>query len=394
MKTLTYLLAASAVLSFTASNFQPASAQSPDAEITALISQVAQSYRDMKSLSCTIESSQGATFKSTTKLLIKKPNLVKATITIGAETKHFVVDGTNLYVDSTKDAKRFVKGPSADFKTSINGLAQNGGTGVGLLPILLMSSKAESEMIPGKPTSLKKLADASVGPDNCDVVQAIMGSGDRESAYTFSFGKADHLLRRVTVGSTKHGSELSVNETYSEVNTNPSVTDDTFKYTIAAGATSVAPPKEPVYFDERLKPGFTPFPLKGVDLTGKPVSYANYKGKVLLVDFWATWCGPCVAELPNVIAAYSKYHSKGFEVLGISLDQPNSKPLLLKFMKEHKMPWPQIYDGKAWQSANATAYKVQAIPFTLLVGKNGKIAAVGARGGDLAPAIEKALKAN
>ncbi|MEP6755174.1 MAG: TlpA disulfide reductase family protein, partial [Chthonomonadales bacterium] len=154
---------------------------------------------------------------------------------------------------------------------------------------------------------------------------------------------------------------------------------------------NVAPKEAPMY-DERLKPGAKPLPIKGKDLSGAPVTLAQFKGKVLLVDFWATWCGPCVAELPNVIAAYNKFHAKGFEVLGVSLDQENSLGKVKAFIKSHKMPWQQIYDGKYWQAANAVAYGVQSIPFTLLIGRDGKIAAVGARGGELAPAIAKALK--
>ena len=330
--------------------------------------------------------------KVTSKLVIRKPNLVSATVVSGTETKHFVVDGTNYYLDTSKDVKKYIKAPSADFSTSINTLARNGGAGVGLLPILLTSPKAESQIIPGKPTSLKELADISVASDPCDTVQAVLGEGDRQSAYTFAFAKSDHLLRRLTIGPNKEGAAPNVTESYSDVNVTPQISENTFKYTPLAGAVAADPPKAPAFFDERLKPGAVPFPLKGTDLEGKPVSYDAFKGKVLLVDFWATWCGPCVGELPNVIEAYGKYHTKGFEILGISLDQANARPKLKAFIKEHKIPWRQAYDGKYWQAENAVTYGVRSIPFTLLIGKDGKIAAVGARGPELAPAIEAALK--
>ena len=95
------------------------------------------------------------------------------------------------------------------------------------------------------------------------------------------------------------------------------------------------------------------------DVTGKPVSVANYKGKVVLIDFWATWCGPCVAELPNVLKAYDKHHSKGFEIIGISLDQDQSK--LTTFTKQKNMTWQQFFDGKGWGNKLAAKYGVAAV---------------------------------
>jgi peroxiredoxin len=126
------------------------------------------------------------------------------------------------------------------------------------------------------------------------------------------------------------------------------------------------------------------------DLDGKPLSIARFKGKVVLVDFWATWCGPCIGELPNVLAAYEKHHAKGFEIVGISLDSDRAK--LDKFIADRKMTWPQYFDGKGWQTKLAGVYGVNSIPATYLLDGEGKIIAKNLRGEALEEAVAKALK--
>ncbi len=127
------------------------------------------------------------------------------------------------------------------------------------------------------------------------------------------------------------------------------------------------------------------------DLAGQPLSVGQFKGKVVLVDFWATWCGPCVHELPNVIETYKKYHGEGFEIIGISLDSSREK--LDGFIKSHDgMTWPQFFDGQGWKNKLAQQYGVRSIPFTVLVGPDGKILGKGLRGPALGEAVAKALK--
>jgi peroxiredoxin len=135
------------------------------------------------------------------------------------------------------------------------------------------------------------------------------------------------------------------------------------------------------------------FEVKTTD--GKTVKFPfDFKGKVVLLDFWAMWCGPCRAELPNLTAAYQQYHSQGLEILGISLDRENAAAKLAVFTKDNNMPWPQVYDGKYWKAALAVQYGVRSIPQPLLVdGDTGIILAEGheARGPRLAKAVQKAL---
>jgi thiol-disulfide isomerase/thioredoxin len=128
------------------------------------------------------------------------------------------------------------------------------------------------------------------------------------------------------------------------------------------------------------------------DLNGATLSVAGSRGKVTLVDFWATWCGPCRAEMPNVIAAYQKYHSRGFDVIGVSLDE--HQYAVANFTSSQGMPWPQYFDGKGWENKLAKQYGVQSIPMSYLLDRNGVIVGKELRGGALDAAVSRALAAN
>lgn len=126
------------------------------------------------------------------------------------------------------------------------------------------------------------------------------------------------------------------------------------------------------------------------DFDGKTLKLSSLRGKVVLIDFWASWCGPCRRENPNVVAMYNKFKSKGFEIYGVSLDDNGDK--WKAAVQTDGLTWIHVSDLKGWQSIAARIYQVSAIPYTVLLDKNGRIIAKGLRGSDLESKLEEILK--
>lgn len=136
-----------------------------------------------------------------------------------------------------------------------------------------------------------------------------------------------------------------------------------------------------------------PLNIKFTALDGRRVDLSQMKGRVVLVDFWAIWCGPCLDGIPHIKEAYEQCHSKGFEVVGISFDSSadSGKLKLKRFVEKEEMPWPQYFDGKVWENRLGIQYGIKGIPTMWLVDKDGNLRETNARD-DLKGKVKRLLK--
>jgi len=366
-----------------------------DPAAQALMDKATATYKAAQGIRFEVESNVDGKANGQSSVVFSRPNLLRLNSKGFPFSQQVVGDGTAFYsVEKASYSKFpvtsgrgrvFLSLFSAGESASLIGLMLNGQN-----PLTLIRQMAKSRYVQSVKMSALALppqvVDGSVASGvKLDVSQRMVVNGKasspQSSQFILWFG-GDSTLRRIqsSDNTPQNGKTRLMRERVFNQQLNPTFPPDTFKFD-ATGLTSASeekPGQEPDYFDKRLVVGAQPFAFSAKALNGQTISPANYKGKVLLMDFWATWCGPCVASLPELQAAYKKYHAQGLEVVGISLDE--DKSALTSFVKDNKMPWPQVFDGQGWKSAVPGVYGVRAIPFMLVVGRDGKIAAVNPRG--------------
>ena len=194
-------------------------------------------------------------------------------------------------------------------------------------------------------------------------------------------------------------------EEYIVVEINPELSDADFTFEVPEGATEHASLWESMGdmgamfgedgeggsgYNDKFAVGDVAPDFEGPTQDGETIKLSDYRGKVVLIDFWATWCGPCIAVLPSLIDAYAEYHEDGFEIIGISLDDDGDA--LARFVEGREgMAWPNIFEGDAWGSPIGDEYGVEAIPFTLLLDGEGVIRYRDLHGARLKEAIAELL---
>ncbi|GAB4455623.1 MAG: hypothetical protein OHK0029_12110 [Armatimonadaceae bacterium] len=309
-----------------------------------------------------------------------------------------VSDGKATYTLSTPNFGGFMKGTAAEGFQNINSVI---GTGDSPLSILAGFLRADDPMEGVPPGAFQAAPDAENNGTAVKVVTANLPAqaGD-ETTLRMELGRDDKLFRQIKITTLEEGKPAGMTIDFSNVRVNTELEPTTFAFSAPEGAKPLSSEEAPAgdgeqaveaMYDPRLKVGSAPLPFLAKDFKGNVVTPEKFKGKVLLLDFWATWCGPCIAELPNVRKVYEKYHGKGLEIVSISLD--DSRKEVDAFLQKQAMPWTHVWDDQTQSPAIAQKYGVQAIPLMIVIGRNGKISAVNPRGPELEKAVQAAVNA-
>lgn len=212
-----------------------------------------------------------------------------------------------------------------------------------------------------------------------------MDALDKESKLVYRDFVTSHLQSPVAVYAISQfaGWDIQVDEVEPLFNQLPVTARNTPAAKLLSGQIAIA---------KKTSVGSVAMDFTQNDTLGIPVKLSSFRGKYLLVDFWASWCGPCRRENPNIVKAYQAYREKGFHILGVSLDQPNAKDKWIKAIHDDNLTWSHVSDLKFWQNEVAQQYGIQAIPQNLLLDPQGKIIAKNLNGEQLQQKLGEILK--
>ena len=305
------------------------------------------------------------------KVAWQKPNNLRVEADNGAGTSLYVSDGAKLWMTIARAPRQYLEKtisstrslmPSVLTETSIDkttlGMFLTGKDPLRQFGSALQSVELSNVKVGGK-----------IAPDRVALVMKLLRRKDEGTA-TFVIDGKTNLLRSVKISKTVNGAPVTIAETYNNRRTKADANDN-FEYSIPAGEERVTKFAKLPY-DPRLVVGAKPFRIDTKDIDGRMVDLDEYKGKVVVIDFWATWCPPCKVDAPRLAALHNKYKDQGLEIIGVNMDYDmvNLRP----FAEHYGMTWRQTYDGKGWDNAISNRFGVASIPFTLVIGRDGKIA--------------------
>ncbi len=376
-----------------------------------LLNQAREKYASLRSLSFEVSSQAGGEKTGRSTVRFQAPNSLVLTQERNGKTQTITCFGNRIFVDrgatfsdlSIPNAAGLptLQVPRQTVLDLVSGVGAEG-TGVGNTiadwlqneailddPRLAESGKKHGFRVRVSTLAPKAINGALLRGIKTQILPTNANSSASASERILWFDLQAPLLRRVEGSfSLKNEKPTVLVDTLFNQRLNPTFSPAAFDF--APGNRIPEQDTSPFHYDPRLVVGAHPYEFSAKSLSGQTIAPSDYRGKVLLLDFWATWCEPCVESLPELQGVYRKYHGQGLEVVGVSLDEDQGQ--LQGFVKAHKIPWPQVFDGKAWQSGVPNIYGVKAIPFFLIVGRDGEIAAVNPRD-DLEGAAKRALTA-